>query len=116
MPNRQFFNPSIVCKEKERLYALYGDVGGCTAAMAVQMINVQQDILSRIDQIKKPSLICTGSGDKITAASGSYEAHKKIKNSTLKEYEGALHAIHDELDETTEQFMTDILDFIQANL
>ena len=84
--------------------------------MAVQMINVQQDILSRIDQIKKPTLICTGSADKITAASGSYAAHKTIKNSILKEYEGAMHALHDELDETTEQFMTDILDFIQANL
>lgn len=95
---------------------MYGDVGGCTAAMAVQMINVQQDILSRIDQVKKPSLICTGSADKITAASGSHDAHKKIKNSILKEYEGALHNLHDELDETTEQFMSDVLDFIQTNL
>ena len=95
---------------------MVGDNGGCTAAMVVQIINLQQKVLTSIDQIKKPSLICTGTCDTITAPSGSYLVHQKIENSILKEYEGAYHALHDELDETTEQYLTDVLTFIQENL
>ena len=95
---------------------MVGDNGGCTAAMVVQIINLQQKVLTSIDQIKKPSLICTGTGDKIAAPSDSYLAHEKIQNSILKEYEGAFHLLHDELDETTEQYITDLLAFIQDNL
>ena len=95
---------------------MVGDNGGCTAAMAVQMMNLQQNVLTRIEEIKKPSLICTGTGDKITAPSGSHLAHGKIENSILKEYEGAFHSLHDELDETTEQYISDILAFIQDNV
>ena len=84
--------------------------------MVVQMINLQQDVLSRIEQIKRPSLICTGTDDKITAPSGSYLVHEKIENSILKKYEGAFHSLHAELDETTEQYITDLIAFIQANL
>ena len=95
---------------------MVGDNGGCSAAMAVQMLNLQQDVLSRIDQIDKPSLICTGTGDRVTSPAGSRLAHTKIKNSILKEYEGAYHSLHAELDETTEQYITDLLEFVQANL
>ena len=84
--------------------------------MAVQVLNLQQNVLTSIEQIMKPSLICTGTCDKITAPSGSYYAHEKIENSILKEYEGAYHALHDELDETTEQYITDVLTFIRENL
>ena len=112
----EFHQLEKVRKKRERIWPVVGDNGGCTAAMGAQLIKLQQDVLSQIERIKKPSLICTGTGDKIAAPSGSYLAHEKIQNSILKEYEGAFHLLHDELDETTEQYITDLLAFIQDNL
>ena len=95
---------------------MVGDNGGCTANMVVQMIGEQQEFWWLIKLIKKPTLICTGTCDKISAPSGSYLAHEKIENSILKVYEGAFHLLHDELDDTTEQYITDLLAFIRDNL
>lgn len=103
-----------VCDKKEEIYPLYGDVGGCTAGFAVHMINTQNDVLSRLDQIKVKALIATGTHDILTAESGSRQAHAKMSNSTLKIYQGAYHALHDELDETTAEYIDDVVAFIQS--
>ena len=61
-----------VCDSKESLYPLYGDVGGMTARFAVHMINTQNDVLNRLDQINVKTLIATGTDDILTAESGEY--------------------------------------------
>ena len=104
------------------------NLGGCTAGFAVHMINTQNDVLSRLDQIKVKALIATGTHDILTAESGifkvkfhfftkksgSRQAHAKMSNSTLKIYQGAYHALHDELDETTAEYIDDVVAFIQS--
>ena len=39
-----------------------------------------------------------------------------MRNSCLKVYTGAYHALHDELDETTEEYITDVIGFIESTL
>ena len=43
-----------------------------TAGFAVHMINTQNDVLNRLDQIKVKTLIATGTDDILTAESGVY--------------------------------------------
>ena len=49
-----------------------------TAGFAVHMINTQNDVLNRLDQIKVKTLIATGTDDILTAESGVYWAEIKI--------------------------------------
>ena len=49
------------------------NLGGCTAGFAVHMINTQNDVLSRLDQIKVKALIATGTHDILTAESGIFK-------------------------------------------
>lgn len=41
-----------------------------TAGFAVHMINTQNDVLARLDQVKVKALIATGTDDILTAESG----------------------------------------------
>lgn len=105
-----------VNKEKERLYPEYGDCGGMMAGTAVHMMAVQDKLMAQMNQIQVKTLICTGTDDKLTAFSGSEYAHSQFQNSEFKAYQGAYHALHDELPETTEAFMKDVQEFISALL
>jgi len=105
-----------VNKEKERLSPEYGDCGGMMASVAAHMMRVQDKLMPELSQIQVPTLICSGTDDKLTAVSGSEYAHSQIQNSKLKLYQGAYHALHDELPETTEEFMKDVQEFISALL
>jgi len=101
-----------VCERLKELSPIFGDNGGMTAKTAVLFIAAQDSLRKDLAKIRIPSLVTSGSDDYVTSVKGSEFAAGEIKKSKLKIYDGAYHLLHDELDETTNQFLDDIEDFV----
>ena len=113
--NSDLSRNSAVCQAKEALSSEFGDNGGATARTAVAMINAQRKVRPKLNKITCPTFIATGSDDRMADPNGSTLAASAIQISTLKVYDGAYHVLHDELVETTAEFLHDLEDFLQKN-
>ena len=61
-----------------------------------------------------PVALFTGTNDEICSPEGSYFAAKHIKKSNLFTYEGAYHALPQELPETVEKFWEDMTSWLTS--
>ena len=61
-----------------------------------------------------PLVLFTGTKDEICTPEGCYFAEKNIEGSKLFTYEGAAHALTNELPETTEKFYEDLTSWITS--
>lgn len=105
-----------VCDECERLYPEYGDNGGAIVRTAYHMFEVQAKLMTELNQIEVKTLICQGTDDRVCSVEGAKHGHNQMPNSQLKLYEGAYHALHDELPETTDAFLNDVKEFVSSIL
>ena len=113
--NSDLSRNSAVCQAKEALSCDFGDNGGATAKTAVAMINTQKNVRLKLSEITCPTLIATGTDDRMADQKGSIFAAEMIKTSTLKIYDGAYHVLHDELEDTTAEFLRHLEDFLRNN-
>ena len=86
------------------------------ARTAYHMLEVQNKLMTELNQIQVKTLICQGTDDRICSVKGSRYGHNQMPNSKLKTYDGAYHCLHDELPETTDAFLSDVKEFIYTIL
>ena len=70
---------------------------------------------SLLDTVKCKTLLASGTDDFLTCKTGSDFAATKMKDCTYKVYDGSYHQLHGDLDETVNQFLTDLKDWIKTN-
>jgi len=87
--------------------------GGITVRMAVNMLDMANNVMAKLENIKKPTFIASGSDDYILDPKGCEICSKKIQNNVYKLYDGAYHSLHVELEETRQEFFSDLKLWIQ---
>jgi len=94
-----------LCHEPEVIKAYQSDPlvhDRISLALAAEMIEATDYILSSAGELKTPLLVMHGSDDELTYASGSEELAAAAQNScTLKLYEGLFHELHNEFEQDT---------------
>lgn len=80
------------------------------------MMSHIQEAIARADRITQPVLLLHGTDDSIATCDGSRDLHAKVgsEDKTLKLYEGAYHEVFN--DDQKEQFMQDVLDWLNARV
>lgn len=75
-----------------------------------------KEVIARADRITQPVLILHGTEDQIATCEGSKDLHAAVasKDKTLKLYEGAYHEVFN--DDQKEQFMQDVVDWLNARV
>ncbi|CBY37055.1 unnamed protein product [Oikopleura dioica] len=98
----------------------YGDNGGPNLGFISRMLTAQNDFQKWLKSGKFPknipTFIATGTDDFITDIAGSSLAAENINDSKLFKYEGAYHALHNELPEVTNRFYEDMTSWIENQL
>ena len=69
-------------EKKKKLYSEYGSNSGMMACVAVQMMAIQDKLMTEFDQIEVRTLICAGTDDRLSSLSGK----RKILENSLQSF------------------------------
>ena len=85
-------------------------------AMGLSMIRGQHYVSENAWKIKAPTLISVGGGDTTISSPETVDISRTMNTDSLKFYEGAYHCLHEELPETTKEYMHDLKEWIIKQL
>ena len=79
-------------------------------------MQAQENIESKLDEVKLNTFVVTGDKDLVCYPTGSELASKKIPKNEFKIYPDAYHQLHCENEDVTKEFFEDLSKWIEEKL
>ncbi|KAL9959396.1 hypothetical protein ACROYT_G032718 [Oculina patagonica] len=115
-------DPSLMSRDTEQVKKFANDPlnwhGGRKARWANAMLEALDKIQGKISTIKTPFLVANGDADQLTKMDSPRFLYENAPSSdkTFKVYKDCRHELLNELEESAEMFVKDILDWIKQRL
>lgn len=115
-------DPSLITQNPEEVKKYVDDPlnwhGGLKAKWANAMLTAMDKIQRKSSTIKVPYFLACGSADHVVKNDSSkyLDKHTQSKDQTFKIYEGCYHELLNELEESAEMFLKDVLEWIKKRL
>jgi len=110
----------LCCRDDERIEFMKNDPlrykGWWRVGPILNLLNYENEIEKRAEEVKVPLLILHGDNDKICDISGSYNLHEKSTSSdkTLKVYPGGYHSLLNEPDGMAKDCFDQIVNWLDS--